>query len=159
MSANPAAMRRSAWAVALAVLVVGCGGAGVAGSGAAGPARSDLEPVNRPGELVELDQLLVPGQVTVVDFWASWCRPCHEVEARLVAALDGRSGVVIRKIDVRDRDSAVARRYDIGVLPHLRIYGRDGVLVYALIGDNAYRAGELTLEVLDSRQSAVDTRQ
>jgi thiol-disulfide isomerase/thioredoxin len=150
---------RAVAALALAVLSAGCGGSGATGAAARAPARSDLEPVNRPGELVELEQLLVPGQVTVVDFWADWCRPCHEVEGRLVAALAGRSGVVIRKIDVRDRDSAVARRYDIGVLPHLRIYGRDGVLVYALIGENAYRAGELTVEVLGSRQSTVDGRQ
>lgn len=119
---------------------------------ASGPRRPELaldqDTVNRPGELVRIEDILVPGKVTLVDFWADWCRACKDLDARLEHALAGVGDVALRKVDILDDSSPVAAHYDIGVLPHLRIYDRSGKLVYALIGENTERAVELTLEVV-----------
>jgi thioredoxin 1 len=117
-------------------------------AGVTAAASVDIVLANRPGEMVVIEDLLVPGKVTVVDFWAEWCGACKEVDAKLLLAITGEPGIAVRKIDILDDDSPVAKHYDIGVLPHIRIYSRDGELLYALIGDNAHSIAERLTEVL-----------
>jgi thiol-disulfide isomerase/thioredoxin len=73
---------------------------------------------------------LVPeaGRWTVFDFWAPWCEGCKRVDAELraIAARDAR--VAVRRVNVVDFDSAIARQElpGVDVLPHLRVVGPDG---------------------------------
>ena len=117
-------------------------------AGAADTAAADIVLVNKPGEMVVIEELLVPGKITIVDFWADWCGACKEVDEKLLVAIAGQPGIAVRKVDILDDDSPVARHFDIGVLPHIRIYSREGELIYALIGDNAHTVGERLREVL-----------
>jgi hypothetical protein len=48
---------------------------------------------------------------------------------------------VVRKIDVVDDATPVARAYGVGSLPHVRIYDARGELRYALTGNAALDAG------------------
>jgi cytochrome c biogenesis protein CcmG/thiol:disulfide interchange protein DsbE len=52
---------------------------------------------------------LARGQVSVVNFWASWCAPCVD-EHPLLAELGKRSGVDIYGVNYKD-DTAAARRF------------------------------------------------
>jgi len=124
-----------------------CGPCSAGRRGRPAPAL-DRAVVNEPGEMVAVEDILVPGKVTLVDFWAVWCKACKTLDAELERGLAGVAGVAVRRIDIRDASSPVAHGYDIGVLPHVRIYDRTGRLVYVLIGDNTERTVELTLAVL-----------
>ncbi|HUQ03202.1 MAG TPA: thioredoxin family protein [Kofleriaceae bacterium] len=105
-------------------------------------APAKVAQVNATGEPVDLANVLVPGHVTVVDFWATWCGGCEVVDQRLMASIAKESRVVVRKIDVGDGDTPVARQHKVGALPHVRIYDRDGNLRYVLAGNDALTAGD-----------------
>jgi cytochrome c biogenesis protein CcmG, thiol:disulfide interchange protein DsbE len=69
-----------------------------------------LEPAtNGFSESMFMDTRSESNRVTVVNFWASWCAPCVEEHAQLVA-LKGRPGVVIAGVNVKD-DPANARQF------------------------------------------------
>jgi thiol-disulfide isomerase/thioredoxin len=104
--------------------------------------------LNRTGEIVDLAAALVPGYVTIVDFWADWCGACEVMEEKFMAVIGDEPRVLVRKIDVGDGDTPVAEHYDIGPLPHLRIYDTRGELRYVLLNNEALEAGEKALEVL-----------
>jgi cytochrome c biogenesis protein CcmG/thiol:disulfide interchange protein DsbE len=97
----------------------------------------------------------LPGQVSVVNVWASWCVPCHD-EAPLLKALaaDKRFQIVgINYKDITDNARRFLGRYgnpfdavgvdangraaiDWGVygVPETFIVGRDGRIAYKLVG-------------------------
>ncbi|HRC56523.1 MAG TPA: thioredoxin family protein [Kofleriaceae bacterium] len=95
--------------------------------------------------MVQLEPHLVPGHVTIIDFWAQWCAACKTIEAELLTELRDEPTVVLRKVDVGAGDSDVARAYRLGGLPHLRIFDRRGRLRYVLVGEDAHQAGEAAL--------------
>jgi thiol-disulfide isomerase/thioredoxin len=108
--------------------------------------------INQTGEEVDLQAALVPGYVVIVDFWADWCGACKTMEAKFMPLIENEPRILVRKIDVGDGDTPVAEQYDIGPLPHLRIYDTKGELRYVLLNNNALETGEKALEVL--RESA-----
>lgn len=117
-------------------------------------ADKDVKIVNQPGVLIALEKVLVPGKVTVVDFFADWCGACKVIEKKLITRVKGEKGIAIRKIDIKDDESPVAKHYDVGALPHVRIYDKSGKMLYALTGNQALRAGELALKVRSGEQPA-----
>lgn len=150
----------------LAILLLACGGSGTS-TDTVEPAATAAEPapdaqpeapapvtaekvkiVNEPGQYVALEDILVPGVVTVVDFYADWCGACMVMEEKLLEATADEPRIVLRKINIADTDTDVARKYDIGPLPHLRIYGPDGKLAHVLVGNQALQAADLSRELL-----------
>jgi thiol-disulfide isomerase/thioredoxin len=89
--------------------------------------------------------------VTLVDFWADWCAACDEVAAQIDAAIKDDARIVVRKVDIGDATSAVAREHKVSTLPHWQVYDRSKQLRYVLIGNEVLRAPTLAAELLRER--------
>ncbi|MEE4273417.1 MAG: thioredoxin domain-containing protein [Thermoanaerobaculales bacterium] len=87
---------------------------------------ADVETITH-GRAVELTDHLVPGKYVLFDFYADWCGPCRALEPHLLD-LAGRHAdrLAIRKVDVINWDSEVARQYRMSSIPYLVLYGPDG---------------------------------
>lgn len=96
----------------------------------------DVQSIVKNGEAVKLRDFVVPGKVTVFDFYAVWCKPCREVDEHMKDVLSGQDDVALRKLDVVDWDSKLAAKYLQGVaaLPYVVVYGTDGKKVAEISG-------------------------
>lgn len=94
-------------------------------------ATTDIAVISHGREVV-LEEYLVPGKLVLFDFYADWCGPCRMLEPHL-EELAGRHSdrLAIRKIDVINWDSAVARQYRLSSIPYLILYGPDGTRIAA----------------------------
>jgi thiol-disulfide isomerase/thioredoxin len=105
----------------------------------------------------ELDLAVYRGRVVVVDFWASWCKPCRRSIPWLnqMRAKYGDRGLVVIGVNVDqngqdaarflrdvpidfdvvyDPEGALAARYDVEGMPSTYVYSRAGDLVARHIG-------------------------
>lgn len=91
----------------------------------------DVEDVVKSGELAELEP--VKGKWTVFDFWAPWCEACKVLDREL-RELDG---VAIRRVNIVDFDSPIAKRElpGVSVLPRIRVVSPEGVMVFEESGE------------------------
>ncbi len=100
------------------------------------PAGLDVAWISRAGEAVAIGDHLAPGKVTVVDFYAVWCGPCREVDAEMKRILAETDDVALRKVNVVDWSSPIAKQElaHVGALPYVEVYGRGGKRVAAITG-------------------------
>jgi thiol-disulfide isomerase/thioredoxin len=152
----------------LAVVVIACGGAGDGKTGDVneptgaapidaappelgvpfGPEGVDARLVNEPGKLVPLDQIVRPGRVTIIDFWAAWCGACKVMEEKLFDEIAGVPGIVVRKLDIVDDVSEVSVHFQVGrSLPEMWIFDKNGERVHQLDGGEVANAGKLAKEL------------
>jgi cytochrome c biogenesis protein CcmG, thiol:disulfide interchange protein DsbE len=102
-----------------------------------------------------LDPAALKGRVSIVNVWASWCVPCHD-EAPLLIRLGGDKRLQVIGINYKDTTENARRflgRYGnpfgiVGVdgngrasiewgvygVPETFIVGRDGTIIYKLVG-------------------------
>jgi LPXTG-motif cell wall-anchored protein len=89
-------------------------------------AASDVETITH-GRAVDLEAHLVAGKFVLFDFYADWCGPCRVLEPRLLdLAARHADRLALRKVDVINWDSEVARQYRLSSIPYLVLYGPDG---------------------------------
>lgn len=86
--------------------------------------------------LSRLEPHLALGKVTVFDFYAAWCQPCHKVNDHLYAKLARGQDFAIRKIDVGSWESDVSERWlqDVPELPYLVFYDATGKKIAEISG-------------------------
>jgi thiol-disulfide isomerase/thioredoxin len=101
--------RRSALSFALfsALLFFGCQDGASAGGAAVG-SKPEFRLQSLEGKPLELKDFR--GKVVVVDFWATWCAPCH-VQARILESLhrDYKDRVQFLAVDVGEDEKTVRR--------------------------------------------------
>lgn len=95
-------------------------------AGTAAATAPDKEKTKRGGGKVDLEKLLVPGKITIVDFYAEWCGPCKALAPSIEKLVASEPDVYLRKVDIVDWESAVARQHGIRSVPSVRVYGPDG---------------------------------
>jgi len=115
-----------------------------------GEARKDLLPLPEEerrgldiksatdGARIDLKTVVVPGKITVLDYWAEWCSPCHLLDARLQHLVKASSDVAVRRVNVGkwDNDAAkqATREFRLETLPYVRVYDAKGKFVGAVTG-------------------------
>jgi putative thioredoxin len=67
----------------------------------------------------------------VVDFWADWCGPCHQLAPVLERAAD-EHGVELVKVDI-DANPELAQRYGVSGIPAVKAF-RNGHVVAEFVG-------------------------
>jgi thioredoxin 1 len=106
------------------------------------PERTPFPPPPQGADLVtlheadvrgrDLSALAAPGKVTVVEFGAEWCVPCHAARPEL-ERLAQRPDVAVRVVDV-DECPELSHRYDVDTFPTFFVLGRDGQLLVRVEG-------------------------
>jgi thiol-disulfide isomerase/thioredoxin len=86
------------------------------------------------GAQVDINRHLALGSVTVVDFYADWCGPCKQLSPSLEQMARTDPEIALRKIDIVDWNTAVARQFNISTIPQVNVYNRRGRLVGTVLG-------------------------
>ena len=85
------------------------------------------------GKRFEIRKLLVPGKITIVDFYADWCGPCRVLDARLQHLVAAQKDIAVRRINMGKWDTPAARQatseFRAEALPYVRIYDAGGKLM------------------------------
>jgi len=84
---------------------------------------------DKSGNPINHSSLVVPGRVTVVDFYATWCGPCKRIAPILKTMTDRDSDVVLRKVDIGNWGSRVTKQYNVSSVPDVRVFDSSGRLV------------------------------
>jgi thiol-disulfide isomerase/thioredoxin len=141
--------RLAAAAAATAAALIACGSAGAP---PAGPPPPPPPPrtvqLNTTGAIVDVDAAAAAGYVTVVDFWAEWCGGCVVAAGMLAVQTAAEPRILIRKVDVGEGDTPVAKAYKIGALPHLRIYDKRRRLRHVLVANDTLTAADLAKQLV-----------
>jgi thiol-disulfide isomerase/thioredoxin len=102
----------------------------------AGNVGQQVEVISHGGQ-VDITKHLALGNVTVVDFYADWCGPCKQLSPSLEQMAQTDPQIALRKIDIVNWNTAVAKQYNIHSIPQVNVYNRGGQLVGTVVGVNA----------------------
>lgn len=106
---------------------------------------ADIELISQ-GRRVDIEAHLVQNKLVLFDFYADWCAPCRIIEPQIDRLAELHSGTLaVRKVDVIDWNSPVARQYGVEVLPYLMLYGPHGELLADGDVEQVFRALESRL--------------
>ena len=86
------------------------------------------------GAQVDINKHLALGSVTVVDFYADWCGPCRELSSSLEEMVRTDPEIALRKIDIVNWKTAVARQFNVHSIPQANVYDRAGSLIGTVVG-------------------------
>jgi thiol-disulfide isomerase/thioredoxin len=93
------------------------------------PEGADYRVLSSDGSAVgPLEKHRVAGKHTVFDVYADWCGPCRIVDARLREIVAQRKDVAVRKLNVVDFETPLAKEMGSGfeALPYLVVFSPSG---------------------------------
>lgn len=106
------------------------------GSGPLAAAVVEEANAGKAGETLDLKPLLVPGRVTVIDFYSPFCPPCRTLAPLMEQLAAKRADLAIKKVNINrpgfqgiDWRSPLAQQYSIRTVPFLAIFNPQGKLV------------------------------
>ena len=105
--------------------------------GAKERASLDIRTVSR-GKGIRIEEHLVAGKFTILDYYADWCGPCLLLSHELERLLAERSDLALRKVDIVSWESEAAKQikaFGIKGIPYLRVYGPQGSFLGAVNGN------------------------
>ncbi len=124
----------------------------VAASLIAGAGRALAEPVHTKGaepleisfgREIKLSDYLVPGKITVFDFYSHYCPPCMAIKPAVKKLHEKRADLAVVEVNINrpgiegiDWQSPVAKEFGLDSIPHFQIYSPAGKLMAK--GDPAY---------------------
>jgi len=112
----------------------------------------DIAPAS-DGEKVEIARALVPGKITVLDYWAQWCSPCHLLDVRLQHLVQADPKLAVRRVDIGKWDNAAARQataeFRVEALPYVRVYDARG----KFIGDETGGRWDRILKLIEKARA------
>jgi copper chaperone CopZ len=87
---------------------------------------------------IDVAASLAPNRITVLDYWAEWCSPCHLLEARLQHLLKENPNMAVRRVNVGKWDNVAAKQatkeFRLEALPYVRVYDARGKFVDDVTG-------------------------
>jgi thiol-disulfide isomerase/thioredoxin len=95
----------------------------------------DVEVIDH-GQQIDIAKYLAIGNVTVIEFYADWCGPCKQVSPVLEQMARNDPEIAVRKIDIVNWGTPVAKQYNIHLIPQVNVYNRSGQLVGSVAGVN-----------------------
>ena len=98
-----------------------------------------VKAITEGGKKIDLKNVLVPGKITIVDFYADWCGPCREMAPHLEDMAKDDPDIFLRKIDIVNWESEVAKQYELRSIPNVRVFDRKGKQV----GEATYDLGDI----------------
>jgi len=91
------------------------------------------------GEAIQIKEHLVQGKITIFDYYADWCVPCRVLTPKLERLLLRYEGVILRKVDIVNWESAAAKQasrdFRLPGLPFTRIIDDKGNLLGQIQGN------------------------
>lgn len=118
--------------------------------------KGDSLHLAKGGDTFNVATSWVAGKVTVIDFWAEWCKSCKALGKELDALAATEDKLAIRKVEVPTMDTAVAKQHLPGItaMPNVWIYDRYGTLIHKLSGISPEEAMTLVKAALKRQKVA-----
>ena len=95
------------------------------------------------GEAFELADHLTAGKITIFDYYADWCGPCHLLTPKLERLLLKYDDLALRTVDISSWESEAAQQANLPGLPYVRIYGPQGKLLGSVQGNQIRKVEEV----------------
>ena len=109
-------------------------------------AKLDIATASK-GEAFDLARHMARGKVTIVDFWAEWCGPCHALTPKLERLVRDGNGIALRTIELPTWESPSAKQataeFRLPGLPYVRVYGPNGRFLGAVTGNDIEKVKKL----------------
>ena len=79
------------------------------------------------------EEVLRSGKPVLVDFWAQWCPPCHQI-APVLAQIGAERNDQLTVVKLNsDENPAISARYRVMALPTLILFHR-GEMIWSVVG-------------------------